>query len=100
MPLFLQINLFLINGYAFDGNAEIQKASSVPGSTEGATFSLTLRSPATLWGGKALSFQKSPLKNDYLLKTATALAQDLGYRVVSSSVIYEGNSEVSLLTLQ
>jgi hypothetical protein len=92
--------LFLINGYAFDGVAELKKASAIPGSASGATFSLTLQSPATLWGGKALAFQKSPLPNAYLLKTATVLAQDLGYLVVSSSVKYEGNSEISLLTLQ
>lgn len=98
--IFLQIKLFLINGYAFDGNVEIQKASGIPGSAAGSTFRLTLLSPANLWGGKALSFQKSPLKNDYLLKTAIALAEDLGYRVISSSVKYEGNSEVSILTLQ
>ncbi|GAX26597.1 hypothetical protein FisN_21Lh064 [Fistulifera solaris] len=94
------IKLFLINGYAFDGVAEVKIASAIPGSASGATFSLTLQSPATLWGGKALAFQKSPLRNDYLLKTSIALAQDLGYRVVSSSVKYEGNSEISLLTLQ
>ena len=76
------------------------KSSNDPGSVAGSTFSLTLRSPATLWGGKSLSFQKSPLKNDYLLKSAIAFAEDLGYRVVSASVQYDGNNEVSSLTLK
>lgn len=96
----LQIKLFLINGYAFDGTAEIQNASGILGSAEGSTFRLTVMSPVNLWGGKALSFQRSPLKNDYLLKTAIALAEDLGYRVISSAATYEGNNEVNLLTLQ
>jgi hypothetical protein len=71
----------------------------IPGSASGATFCLTLMSPATLWGGQSLQFQRCQLKNDFLLNTAVQLVQRLGYRVLSSNVKYEGNKELSYLTL-
>jgi hypothetical protein len=100
VPLCPQINLFLINGFAFNGEVEIASQPSSPGSAAGAKFCLTLTSPANLWGGQSLQFQRAQLDNAYLLKTATELVRRLGYNVVSSSVKYEGNKELSYLSLR
>jgi hypothetical protein len=106
------VNLFLVNGFAWEGSvtvtartpgpqrATVSDADSDASSTEGATFLLTLVSPASLWGHQSLQRQRSLVRNDYLLKTAKQLVQRLGYQVVSSSIQIEGNKEQSYLTVR
>ena len=55
------VKLFLINGFAWDGDARIESRQG--GQVQ---FCLSLSAPATLWGGKALEFQKATLSNDFL----------------------------------
>jgi hypothetical protein len=56
------VKLFLLNGFAWDGSASL--ASETPDGK--LQFCLSLTSPATIWGGKALQNEKSVLQNDYL----------------------------------
>mmetsp|Transcript_9623 Transcript_9623/g.17496 ORF Transcript_9623/g.17496 Transcript_9623/m.17496 type:complete len:351 (+) Transcript_9623:255-1307(+) len=88
------LNLFLINGFAWEGKAELvsEKADGSP------TFRFLLRNPATLWSSKCLA--NAPVRNDYLRKTAVQLAKSMGYTVASSSVKLEGNSECTYLKLK
>jgi len=63
------VKLFLINGFAWDGSAAIvsgPSSSSSAGTASGTEFCLKLVSPATIWGSKGLSLQRSPLLNDFL----------------------------------
>lgn len=92
------VSLFLINGYAWDGSASIVQPSKGLDAA-GAEFCLVLTAPATIWGGQALQQQRAKLVNDFLLKTAKVLVEQLGYRVVSSSIEYEGTKELSYLKL-
>jgi hypothetical protein len=56
------VKLFLLNGFAWDGSAALV-AEPLDGKLQ---FCLSLTSPATIWGGKALQNEKSVLQNDYL----------------------------------
>jgi hypothetical protein len=102
LPVLQQlVKLFLINGFAFDGSA-VQLDDSQPQQQQDRDqFCLSLTSPATLWGTRSLQQEGNVLLNDFLLKTAKVLVeQRYGYRVVSSSVKYEGTRELSYLTIQ
>lgn len=68
-----------------DGNAELVATPPVLGTASGAMICLSLVSPANLWSGQSLQFQRAKLRNDFLRKTAVQLLQRLGYRVVSFS---------------
>jgi hypothetical protein len=94
------VKLFLVNGFAWDGNVDLTATSKSSADAAGATFCLTLVSPATVWGNQSLQRQRSQLRNEFLLKTAKQLVQRMGYTVASSSVKFEGNSELSYLTLR
>ena len=56
------VKLFLLNGFAWDGNAALVSESS-DGKLQ---VCLTLTSPATIWGGQSLQNERKPLQNDYL----------------------------------
>jgi hypothetical protein len=56
------VKIFLINGFAWDGDASIVSQDNI-GKTE---FCLTLNSPATLWGGQSLQVQQSTVSNSFL----------------------------------
>ena len=91
--------LFVINGFAFDGNAVISKAGTSLGSGEGTEFTVTFTSPATLWSGQALQLRKSKVTNDYFQKTARALLSRAGYDLSNAIVKYNGNQEISTFTI-
>jgi hypothetical protein len=61
------VKVFLINDFAWDGNASlVTTAGDNSGTAAGAEFCLTLVAPATVWGGKALQQQRAQLQNDFL----------------------------------
>lgn len=92
------VNLFLINGFAFNGKVEIKK-EGLGGAASGTQFEIVLASPANVWSGKALEMKKAFPKNDFLLKTAKILLKRSGYDVISS-VKYTGSDEISSLTIR
>ena len=83
-----------------DGSAELVASPPDLETTSGAKFCLTLVSPANLWSGQSLQFQRAKIQNDFLRKTASQLLERLGYRVVNFAVKYDGNKELTYLTLQ
>ena len=91
--------LFVINGYAFDGNAVISREGTKLGSGAETEFTITFTSPATLWSGRALQLRKSKVTNDFFLKTARALLARAGYKVSNAIVKYNGNQETTTLTI-
>jgi len=92
------VKLFLLNGFAWDGDASIERNGQGP-TASGTQFSITLGTPATLWSGKALQFRRANPTNSFILKAATELIRRAGYEIASSSVSYDGNQEISTLTL-
>lgn len=92
------VNLFLINGFAWDGSAKIESIGEGRDGS-GTRFSIIFTTPATLWSGKALQFRRANPINSFILKTATELVRRAGYDVSSSSVTYEGSQEISTFTL-
>jgi len=60
------VKLFVINGFAVDGSADLVSQPTSLSSASGAEFCLTLGSPATIWGSQSLRFQRAGLLNDYL----------------------------------
>jgi hypothetical protein len=90
------MRLFLVNGFAWDGTASMKSSSN---NGAGATFSLTFTSPATLWSGQALLARKANLLNNFALKVALVMAQDAGYKILTSSTHYSGNKEISEFTV-
>lgn len=101
----LLVQLFVANGFALDGSAAIKSMSknqqpnnnnnASATDASGATFLLTLRSPATLWSGKSLQRRNSRPANDFLRKAASALLQREGYRMVKSSLQYTATEEIT-----
>ena len=94
------VKLFLVNGFAWDGKVSISKPPSVASGPSGTQFCIELTSPATMWSGKALQLRRSYPVNDFVLKTAKALLSRCGCSVASSSVKYDGNTEISYLTIR
>lgn len=93
------VKLFLVNGFAWDGNVSIEKLGSGPGGS-GTQFCIAFTAPATLWSGKVLKLRRADPINSFALKTATAFVAQTGYSVVSSSVKYDGNQELSYFTIR
>lgn len=91
------VKLFLVNGFAWEGNVQLVQAAK--DGSAAATFCLTLQSPATIWGAQSLKVRWAQLRNDFLLKAAKQLALRMGYRVTSSSVKFDGNKELSYLSI-
>lgn len=88
------MKLFLLNGFAFDGNVAIMKQDS-----SGTEFCITLTNPANLWSGKALEQRRADPRNSFILKAATELICRAGYAIKASSVKYEANQEKSYITI-
>jgi hypothetical protein len=93
------MNLFLIEGFAYDGKVELKKEGP-NGGVSGSQIEMTLTSPATLWSGAALQLKKANTTNDFLLKTAKAFLRRAGYDVSSSSLKYTSSQEISSLTIR
>lgn len=89
------VNLFLINGFAWEGKASLMSSENADGTM---SFSLSLQNPATLWSSQLL--KKAPVANDFLRKTAVQLAKSMGYSIVSSSSQLKGNTELTQLVLK
>ena len=60
------VNLFLVQGFAWDGNATMQTSEGGGGATQ---FTITFTSPATLWSGQSLQAKNAVLLNDFAAKT-------------------------------
>ncbi len=93
------VNLFLVNGFAFDGNVRIKK-EGLNGGLSGAQFEMVLTSPATLWSGQALALKGANPTNNFLSKTAKALFKNAGISFSSSSVKYTNTEEINTITLK
>ena len=91
------VMLFLVNGFAWDGNAEIEKRG-LGLDASGTQFTITLTTPATLWSGKALQLRRANPVNSFILKAANEVARRAGYKTVAI-VKYEGSKEISTLTI-
>lgn len=52
------VNLFVINGFAYDGTASITKIDKNEGDASGTEFSIVATSPATLWSGQSLKVRQ------------------------------------------
>ena len=92
------VNLFLINGFAFNGKVEIKK-EGVGGAALGTQLDIIFTSPANLWSGRALQLKKAVPTNDFVLKTAKVLLKRAGY-AVTSSVKYTSSEEISSLSIR
>jgi hypothetical protein len=90
------VKLFLVNGFAWDGSAEIEKRG-LGLNASGTQFTITLVTPATLWSGKALQLRRANPINSFILKAANEIARRAGYKTVAL-VKYEGSKEISTLT--
>jgi hypothetical protein len=66
MALTQLVNLFLVNGFAWDGSTALRRPSNSILSASGSEYCLTLVSPATIWGGHALSREKAVVCNNFL----------------------------------
>mmetsp|Transcript_46406 Transcript_46406/g.54226 ORF Transcript_46406/g.54226 Transcript_46406/m.54226 type:complete len:208 (+) Transcript_46406:682-1305(+) len=91
------VNIFVISGFAFDGEASISRKGSSKDS-KGTEFTIIFSSPATLWSGKSLKILKSNPANDFFLKTARALIFRAGYSLSNVSVDYKGTQEITVFT--
>lgn len=94
------VKLFLINGYAWDGNASIAKSGSSTADASGTQFTITLTSPATIWSSQALQLRNKSgfgggLTNTFLLNAAKELVSRMGYAISSSSATFDGTKEIS-----
>ena len=91
------VNLFLVQGFAWDGNATMQTSEAKGG---GATqFTITFTSPATLWSGQSLRAKNAVLSNDFALKTVKAILYRAGYKIENATVKFANNQEVTTFTV-
>jgi len=86
------VSLFLINGYAFNGEVVENDAVSKK-------YVITLNAPVILWGGKALQFEGEPLDNDFLLKTIIEYIRRSGYSKIKSSSKFNGSMQEITITV-
>jgi len=100
-------NLFLINGYAWEGKTTISKpAAGDSGDAAGTQFTISLTAPANIWSGQALQVKsRTPgggggLINSFPFITAKELVSRMGYTIASSSIKYEGTTESSCFTIR
>lgn len=102
------VKLFLINGYAWDGNVAITKEGPNKlggGDATGTEFSIALISPATIWSSQALELRNKAgfgggIVNTFLLSTAKELVARMGYDIASSSTSFDGTKEISTFTIR
>ena len=69
------VNLFVVNGFTFNGTASISKRGKEIDDAVGTEFSIIATSPATLWSGQSLKVRPMLLifNTKYLLKNLCAL---------------------------
>jgi len=91
------VNLFIVSGFAWDGNASILNNNN--DGKVGMQFAITFTSPATLWSGQSLQAKKAALLNDFALKTVKAMVTRAGYTVANASVKYAKNQEITTFTV-
>jgi hypothetical protein len=106
------VNLFLLNGFAFDGKVELKKdgVDGKKGRVYGSQYVVTLTAPANLWSGKSLQQLRkkknyanptpAPPTNDFLHKTAKVLLHRAGFDEVISSVKYTTSEEITTIELK
>jgi hypothetical protein len=107
------VNLFVISGFAWDGNASILMLPGAGGKTKkdddddnrasssavGTQFVITFTSPSTLWSGQTLKSQNAILKNDFAYKTICELLSHAGYGTKNASVKYDNYQEITTFTV-
>jgi len=100
------VNLFVVSGFAWDGNASMangdgdgERLKRSTRDAAGAQFTLTFTSPATLWSGQSLGVKRGALSNDFALKAARAMVSRAGYVIADASVKYTNNQEVTTFTI-
>lgn len=94
------VNLFVVSGFAWKGDASIVSSGAGSASAAGTQFAITFTSPATLWSGQSLKAKKGAvLTNDFALKTMKAMLTRAGYDVVNASVKYANNQEITTFTV-
>ena len=106
------VNLFVISGFAWDGNASILMLPGAGGKTKkdndddkrassavGTQFVITFTSPSTLWSGQSLKSQNAILKNDFAYKTICELLSRAGYGTKNVSVKYDNYQEITTFTV-
>ena len=91
------VALFLVEGFAFGGEAKMQPDKS--SGAAGVQFTMTFTSPVTLWSGQSLKSKNAVLLNDFALKTVKAMMSRAGYTVVNDTVKYVNNQEVTTFTV-
>ena len=87
------VNLFLLNGFAFEGRASIVADHQEFSGATGAQYKLDLVAPATIWGARALEQEGAKVTNSFVFKAVTELVHRAGYEILSSSIKYEGSTE-------
>ena len=60
------VALFLVEGFAFGGEAKMQSDKAL--GAAGVQFTITFTSPVTLWSGQSLKSKNAVLLNDFALK--------------------------------
>ena len=108
------VNLFVISGFAWDGNASILMLPVAGGKTKqddddddkrasssavGTQFVITFTSPSTLWSGQSLKSKNAILKNDFAYKTICELLSRAGYGTKNASVKYDNYQEITTFTV-
>lgn len=92
------VNLFLINGFAYDGKVGLKKEGK-NGGLEGSQIEIILSSPATLWSGQALQLKKAKATNNFVAKTAKVFLERAGVSVTSSTQKYTATQEINTIFL-
>lgn len=88
------VNLFIINGFAWNGSVIVDKNKA-----NQIVITMTLSAPATYWSGQALKLRKAIPVNDFLMKTAKVLLNNAGYKILSFSTEYTNNQEINKIIL-
>ncbi len=114
MSIRQMVKLFVISGYAWDGDAYTiidggrggNAGSNVDdddGGTvdaSGTTIAISFKSPATLWSGRCLKAKNAILMNDFASKTAREMMHRAGYDTTDACAKYENYDEISTFTLR
>jgi len=92
-------NLFLINGFAWEGIVSISKMGPNVNNSIGTEFQVKFVAPATLWSGQSLQKQNATACNDFFLKAVTVFLDRAGYSIAKSSVKYTKTEELTTFTV-
>jgi hypothetical protein len=93
------VNLFLVNGYAFNGKVELKK-DGVDGGVHGSQYIITLTAPANLWSGKSLQQLKNAKPtNDFIGKTAKVMLNRAGFEAIRTSLKYTTSEEITTIEI-